>query len=131
MEEGTKKSCPKESRRDRGAVNWVLECCPYVTAHWTAGIKNEKKNRPRENHTRMRPSPVQGRGLHHHVEVACRWCSLKGSRQNDRVVKSAVLMTNVIDTVLVPLLLASVSVVSLGKTLNRNFFLLGDLWKQF
>ena len=55
MEGGTKKSCLKESRRGRGAVNWVLECCPYVTVHWIAGIKNEKSC-PRENRPRMRPS---------------------------------------------------------------------------
>ena len=46
--------------------------------------KNEKSC-PQENRSRMkpseidkpfRPSPVQGKGLHHHVEVACRWCTI-------------------------------------------------------
>ena len=34
----------------------------------------------------FRPSPVQGRELHHHVEVACRWCRGKKLRQRRRKV---------------------------------------------
>ena len=35
----------------------------------------------------FQPSPVQGRGLHHHVEVACRWCSRCKRRRRRRRLK--------------------------------------------